>query len=78
MADTSTALISLVTRDHPASEVYVTGTFDNWAKTERLEQTGTRFQKTVSLPNSEDKILYKVRLVTKPAYAACRIRRIHH
>lgn len=48
-------------RPHPAEEVYVTGTFDNWSKSEKLEKVDGIFQKTVTLPNSQDKIYYKVR-----------------
>ena len=48
------------TRDHPASEVYVTGTFDDWAKSVKLEKKGDGFEKLVELPPSEDRILYKV------------------
>ena len=48
-------------RPHPAEEVYVTGTFDNWSKSEKLEKVGDIFQKTVTLPNTGDKIYYKVR-----------------
>ncbi|GAB7345817.1 hypothetical protein MBLNU457_4077t1 [Dothideomycetes sp. NU457] len=43
---------------HQANEVFVTGTFDNWSKSERLERHGDVFSKTVRLP-SEDKVLYK-------------------
>ncbi|TPX12232.1 uncharacterized protein E0L32_007118 [Thyridium curvatum] len=46
-------------RPHAAEEVYVTGTFDNWAKTEKLEKKGDHFEKTVTLPDFTDKILYK-------------------
>lgn len=38
----------------------MTGTFDNWTKTEQLEKVGQIFQKTVTLPESSDKIYYKV------------------
>lgn len=48
-------------REHPADEVYVTGTFDNWAKSVRLNKVGTAHEKTVELPKSDEKILYKVR-----------------
>ncbi|KAL2144551.1 hypothetical protein VTI28DRAFT_8964 [Corynascus sepedonium] len=44
---------------HDAEEVYVTGTFDDWTKSERLERVGEVFQKTVTLPDSADKVLYK-------------------
>jgi hypothetical protein len=48
-------------REHPeASEVFVTGTFDDWGQTEKLEKKGDFFEKDVQLPN-KDKILYKVR-----------------
>jgi hypothetical protein len=56
-------LLSVLTlhREHPdASEVYVTGTFDDWGKTEKLEKKGDVFEKSVHLPD-KDKILYKVR-----------------
>lgn len=38
----------------------MTGTFDNWTKSERLERVGQVFQKTVTLPESSEKIFYKV------------------
>ncbi|KAI9813316.1 MAG: hypothetical protein M1827_004258 [Pycnora praestabilis] len=44
---------------HPASEVYVTGTFDDWAKSVKLEKKGDVFEKLVELPEAEDKIYYK-------------------
>jgi len=40
-------------------EVFVTGTFDDWGKTVRLEQTDHGFEKEVSLPFSKEKIYYK-------------------
>ncbi|KAJ0153089.1 hypothetical protein CTA2_155 [Colletotrichum tanaceti] len=46
---------------HPAEEVYVTGTFDNWTKSEKLDKIGNSFEKTVNLPNASEKIYYKVR-----------------
>ncbi|KAI0144064.1 carbohydrate-binding module family 48 protein [Hypoxylon sp. NC0597] len=45
--------------EHPASEVYVTGTFDDWKKTEQLEKVGDHFEKAVTLPNASEKIYYK-------------------
>lgn len=39
----------------------MTGTFDDWAKSVKLEKKGERFEKLVDLPQSEEKILYKVR-----------------
>lgn len=50
------------TREHAAEDVYVTGTFDNWTKSVRLEKVGDVFQKTVELPEASQKIYYKVRL----------------
>ncbi|TKW51030.1 hypothetical protein CTA1_3941 [Colletotrichum tanaceti] len=44
---------------HPAEEVYVTGTFDNWTKSEKLDKIGNSFEKTVNLPNASEKIYYK-------------------
>jgi hypothetical protein len=48
-------------REHPASEVYVTGTFDDWSKTEKLIKTGDVFEKNVTLSSAAEKIYYKVR-----------------
>ncbi|KAL2073704.1 hypothetical protein VTL71DRAFT_11030 [Oculimacula yallundae] len=45
--------------DHPADEVYVTGTFDNWEKSEKLVKTGNSFSKDVTLNSAADKIYYK-------------------
>ncbi|ODQ50327.1 hypothetical protein SAICODRAFT_38323, partial [Saitoella complicata NRRL Y-17804] len=49
----------------PASEVYVTGTFDNWSRSTRLSPTPssatqkkTSYSAEVELPSTE-KILYK-------------------
>ncbi|KAK1688853.1 hypothetical protein BDP55DRAFT_605716 [Colletotrichum godetiae] len=44
---------------HPAEEVYVTGTFDNWTKSEKLEKVGSSFEKTVTLADASEKIYYK-------------------
>jgi hypothetical protein len=49
-------------REHPAEEVYVTGTFDNWTKSIQLEKKGDVFEKTVDLKDASSKIYYKVRL----------------
>jgi hypothetical protein len=49
-------------RTHPAEEVYVTGTFDNWSKSEKLVKTGDVFTKDVTLPSADEKIYYKVRV----------------
>src|SRR5262249_21248108 len=53
-------LIVALDREHPAEEVFVTGTFDNWAKSTKLDKVGSAYEKTVDLPKSDDKILYKV------------------
>ncbi len=50
-----------VCRQKPASEVFVTGTFDNWSKSAKLEKVGDGFEKTVTLPDASEKIFYKVR-----------------
>ncbi|KAJ5648299.1 Immunoglobulin E-set [Penicillium lividum] len=42
----------------PANEVFVTGTFDDWGKTVKLDRVGDIFAKEVSLPIGE-KIYYK-------------------
>ncbi|KAH7407846.1 hypothetical protein BKA64DRAFT_432657 [Cadophora sp. MPI-SDFR-AT-0126] len=47
--------------DHPAEEVYVTGTFDDWSKSEKLVKTGDSFSKDVTLNSAAEKIYYKVR-----------------
>lgn len=39
--------------------MYVTGTFDNWEKTEQLEKKGDIFEKKVKLPVATEKIYYK-------------------
>ncbi|KAK8045056.1 hypothetical protein PG993_005080 [Apiospora rasikravindrae] len=45
--------------EHPASEVYVTGTFDGWKKTEKLDRVGNHFEKLVKLDDVSQKIDYK-------------------
>lgn len=44
----------------------MTGTFDNWAKSVRLDKTGSVHEKTVALPKTDEKILYKVRTAFAP------------
>ncbi|KAF9882310.1 hypothetical protein CkaCkLH20_00346 [Colletotrichum karsti] len=53
------AVRGLPLRAHPAEEVYVTGTFDNWTKSEKLDKVGNLFEKTVTLPEASEKIYYK-------------------
>ncbi|KAM4065961.1 glycogen recognition site of AMP-activated kinase [Hirsutella rhossiliensis] len=45
--------------EHDAEEAFVTGTFDNWRKSIRLEKKNGVFQKTVPLDDTTDKIYYK-------------------
>lgn len=45
--------------EHPAEEVFVTGTFDNWTKSEQLVKEGDVFQKTVALKDASQKIYFK-------------------
>jgi hypothetical protein len=47
-------------RPHPGDEVYVTGTFDNWSKSEQMEKVGDKFEKSVELPDTSERIYYKV------------------
>ncbi|KAI9843761.1 MAG: hypothetical protein M1837_006121 [Sclerophora amabilis] len=44
---------------HPASDVFVTGTFDGWGKTVKLDKRGSVFEKLVDLPNADSNIYYK-------------------
>ncbi|KAF2223939.1 hypothetical protein BDZ85DRAFT_94998 [Elsinoe ampelina] len=44
---------------HDGSEVYVTGTFDDWSKSQKLEKTSKGFEKDVTLKNVDEKIYYK-------------------
>ena len=41
----------------------MTGTFDDWAKSVKLDKKGEGFEKLVELPATEENILYKVRIV---------------
>ncbi|PHH80100.1 hypothetical protein CDD82_1978 [Ophiocordyceps australis] len=47
------------TWEHEAEEAYVTGTFDNWSKSVKLEKHNGVFQKTVHLEHVSNKIYYK-------------------
>lgn len=38
----------------------MTGTFDNWSKSEKMEKVGDVFEKAVDLPDTSEKIYYKV------------------
>lgn len=47
-------------RPHPdADDVHVTGTFDDWSKSEQLLKVGETWEKDVQLADAEKKILYK-------------------
>ncbi|KAK7569651.1 hypothetical protein IWX47DRAFT_842278 [Phyllosticta citricarpa] len=46
--------------EHPATTVYVTGTFDDWAKSVELDkQPDGTFEKTVDMPGNDEKVQYK-------------------
>lgn len=49
-----------ICRPYDANEVFVTGTFDDWGKTVRLDRVDDGFAKTVSLPI--EKVQYKAGL----------------
>ena len=52
----------MLSREHPnAEEVFVTGTFDDWTKSVKLDKKGDVFEKTVNLKDASKKIYYKVR-----------------
>ncbi len=48
----------------------MTGTFDNWTKSVKLEKEGDVFEKTVDLEDSSKKIYYKVGLIF-PLFFSC-------
>jgi len=41
----------------------VTGDFDNWSKSIKLDKNGDSFHKTVTLPGEESRIHYKVSII---------------
>ncbi|KAF4201570.1 hypothetical protein CNMCM8927_001359 [Aspergillus lentulus] len=47
---------------HPANEVFVTGSFDDWGKTVKLDRNGDVFTKEVQLPSADEKVHYKTSL----------------
>jgi hypothetical protein len=50
----------------------VTGTFDDWSKSERLDRVGQVFQKTVTFPDSSEKVFYKVsELIRSAPFLPC-------
>lgn len=60
-------------REHSATEVYVTGTFDDWARSVKLEKKGDHFEKLVELPLANENIYYKVRFSCQPLQSITRI-----
>ncbi|RHZ67547.1 carbohydrate-binding module family 48 protein [Aspergillus thermomutatus] len=44
---------------YPANEVFVTGSFDDWGKTVKLDRYGDVFKKEVQLPSADEKVHYK-------------------
>ncbi len=65
--DTPTNLLlpSLPNRPNSASEVYVTGDFDKWSTSVKLDKVGDTFEKLVELPDASTKIYYKVSLCSR-------------
>ncbi|EEH37468.2 hypothetical protein PAAG_07886 [Paracoccidioides lutzii Pb01] len=56
----NTILLFFIYRsDKTAKEVYVTGTFDNWGRTVKLDRTEDGFRKDVEVPAISTKMLYK-------------------
>lgn len=51
--------LALACRPYDANEVFVTGTFDDWGKTVKLDRVDGIFVKEVSLP-ADQKVQYKV------------------
>ena len=49
----------LLSREDPASEVFVTGTFDQWSKSVKLQKEGAVFQKSLDLPSTDQSYYYK-------------------
>lgn len=41
----------------------MTGTFDNWEKTEKLNKLGDHFEKNVTLRSADERYYYKVCLL---------------
>lgn len=42
----------------------MTGTFDDWAKSVKLDRTAKGFEKYVDLPSAEEKVIYKVSMAS--------------
>lgn len=58
----------LNSREHSANQVYVTGTFDDWMKTIKLEKEDGVFKKTVELPktHTQYKVCVRRAIVRRP------------
>ncbi|KAI9684488.1 MAG: hypothetical protein M1829_002298 [Trizodia sp. TS-e1964] len=46
--------------DKPATDIRVTGTFDDWSKSIKLEKHGDTWEKEVNLPSADEKYFYKL------------------
>lgn len=46
----------------------MTGTFDNWSKSEKMAKVGDVFEKSVELPDTSEKIYYKVGTKRSPVF----------
>ncbi|PWY72878.1 hypothetical protein BO83DRAFT_42167 [Aspergillus eucalypticola CBS 122712] len=56
---------------YSANEVFVTGTFDDWGKTVKLDRVGDVFEKEVPLPVTDEKVHYKSRTgVVSPSHVS--------
>lgn len=55
-----TANAPLHRRNQPATKVVVTGSFDDWSKSESLDKVDDGFEKTVHIDNDSEKVYYKV------------------
>ena len=54
-------MLIVLSREHQASEVYVTGAFDEWRGSVKLDKKDDGlFEKTVELLETDEKIYYKV------------------
>lgn len=49
----------------------MTGTFDNWSKSEKMSKVGDVFEKAVDLPDSSERIYYKVGASTSAVSTIC-------
>lgn len=49
----------------------MTGTFDNWSKSEKMDKVGDVFEKAVDLPDTSEKIYYKVGVVLVSIVCGC-------